>query len=146
MVVKRPVGVYTNYFQVSISNSHSDGKKEAIRKYLLRVEPEVPANSTKLLDEITQKCKRQLHLTLGAYAKHHQWVYSRFDVDADFAIAVEVDAVKYEVRLQEVCRVTQGSEDYHAYLKACLVQVMRLLRFEQIGPNCYDPSKALKFS
>jgi len=72
-------------------------------------------------------------------------LYSRTSIKEEQAYKVEVDGQLYILTVDWQYQVEADSPEYFTFLKSGFLSMMKSIKFEQIGRNCFEPAKAVLF-
>ena len=139
-LIKKDTSIFANYFQVKIIQRQGQG----LHKYGVTITPDI-GSQDKLLVQIMEKCKKALHKIFSYYV-HYQWIlFSRALITDKLDFKVEFDGQPYTIIIDWQYEVQKNSSEFFSYVKHGYLQMMRNLKFEQIGRNCFEPAKAIEF-
>lgn len=133
----KSVNLLANMYQLNNSQSNL---KLLIEKYHIVITPEVPDNS-KLINKLTKLSKDVLNEKLKTWMPVDKSIYSRTLVNDTIKTTVSHEDVDYNIEFNWSKSIKHGEQDYFQFLNIFFKQTMRKVSFEQIGRNCFDPTK-----
>nr|AEX87966.1 Otiwi4 [Sterkiella histriomuscorum] len=143
----RPVTLFANYFEIQPFSSQKNQVDQPIQKYMIKIVPEIPQNSQRFLNKLLSQCKKQLQLIFCSYTLHGGWtLFSKTQIKDDNVITTHLEDQEYKVIIDWIAQLEKNSQDYFVFIKASFMSLMKAIRFEQIGRNCFDSFRAMKFN
>lgn len=111
--------------------------------YNMQTEPELP-DCSRVLNKITALCRDLLKEKLGVYMPVNRVVFSIKQVQDTIEQTVEHDGQTYKMTLSWCSSMRQSEPTLNQFFCLLFKQMMKRVRFEQIGRNCYNPARMVK--
>ena len=101
-----------------------------MQKYLVKIVPDIPENSLRLLDDILQASRNKLSLIFGSFTLHNGgWtLYSKSEVKEPVDFRVTFEEQNYQVKISWAAEVAKNSVEYFVFLKALFNSLLKLIR------------------
>jgi aubergine len=115
---------------------------KGVNKYTVKFEPEIPDNARQMRKKVLKVCRDQIKEKLEFFIDWGLCVFSLKKVAELPVYQAELDGAKYSITIEWVQVMEKHDRDHMNFLKIFFNSMMRSLKFEQIGPKCFNQSNA----
>jgi len=131
------VKVITNLYKLNLESTQIQ-----VSKYQISTEPEIP-DTSKLLRKIAlhKECREHLNSKLGNWIIWGNVIYSLKICQDSIEQQVEDDGTTYVFKLVWTKSMNQQDPELNQFYSIMFKSMMKRVKFEQIGRNCYNPAK-----
>ena len=133
----RPVKLLTNYHQLKLHGN----AKGIVFKYSLKVDPE-PASGSKIIGTVIKQCRPELEKKFQFFIAFKSNVYSYDMVSDAISVKTTIDEQDYTLECNFSKQMDSEDPEYYSFISIFFKSMMRMMQFEQIGRNCFNPKAA----
>ncbi|CDW87091.1 macronuclear development protein 1 [Stylonychia lemnae] len=89
--------------------------------------------------------KKSLQLIYSNYCLNNWTLYCQSIVNDTQTIKVQDDNINYEISIEFTNQIEFNTQEYFLFIRSSFLSLMKAVKFEQIGRNCFDSSRSIKF-
>lgn len=134
----KPLKLFSNYFQIDFDSKDIAG----VNKYTVKYEPEIPDNAREMRKKVLKLCRDQIKEHLDFYIDWGLCIYSLRKTAELPVFKAEHDGTPYTVTIEWVQIMEKHDKDHLTFMKIFFNSMMRSLKFENIGPKCFNSANA----
>jgi hypothetical protein len=134
----KPLKLFSNYFQIDFDSKDIAG----VNKYTVKYEPEIPDNAREMRKKVLKLCRDQIKEHLDFYIDWGLCLYSLRKTAELPVFKAEHDGTPYTVTIEWVQIMEKHDKDHLTFMKIFFNSMMRSLKFENIGPKCFNSANA----